>query len=204
MNQPDLDRLDSWKAIANHLQRDERTARRWEQSLALPVRRVQGNRGQSVFAYASEIDAWLKKAPLEARPAQKAVVRSVWHARPWQMAAGGATVVVVAALAWRARGLTAIEAPINVQFTPTAIVASGRASTSCTPIERATGNSYGLGTVSVNCFVSHASRSGASIWLAHAPIINPADCPTRRSWKSARRLMMPRARSTPIPRWRRN
>ena len=38
------DRLDSWKAIAEYLQRTERTVRRWEQELGLPVRRVSGER----------------------------------------------------------------------------------------------------------------------------------------------------------------
>ena len=51
-------RLDSWKAIAQYLKRDVATARRWEK-LGLPVRRVPGGRGTSVFAYPSEIDQWL-------------------------------------------------------------------------------------------------------------------------------------------------
>ena len=53
-------RLDSWKGIAAYLDRDERTVQRWERELGLPVRRVPGGRGRSVFAYASEIDEWLK------------------------------------------------------------------------------------------------------------------------------------------------
>lgn len=54
-------RLDSWKAIADYLQRDVATVRRWEKSLALPVHRV-GGIGRSVFADPAEIDAWLKRA----------------------------------------------------------------------------------------------------------------------------------------------
>lgn len=54
-----VDRLDSWKAIAEYLNRDVRTLRRWERD-GLPVRRVAGGRGHSVFAFRSEIDAWLK------------------------------------------------------------------------------------------------------------------------------------------------
>lgn len=57
---PDGDRrLDSWKAIAEFLARDVGTVRRWEK-LGLPVRRVSGGPGRSVFAYTSEIDAWLR------------------------------------------------------------------------------------------------------------------------------------------------
>jgi hypothetical protein len=54
-------RLDSWKAIADYLQRDLATVRRWEKSLGLPVHRV-GGIGRSVFADPAEIDAWLKQA----------------------------------------------------------------------------------------------------------------------------------------------
>jgi hypothetical protein len=45
------ERLDSWKAIAAYLRRDVGTARRWEKVLRLPVRRVPGGPGTSVFAY---------------------------------------------------------------------------------------------------------------------------------------------------------
>ena len=63
---PDINRLnpseeqplDSWKEIAAYLDRDERTARRWEKTEGLPVHRHQHLKRQSVFAYRSEIDAW--------------------------------------------------------------------------------------------------------------------------------------------------
>src|SRR5215813_4888087 len=51
-------RLDSWKEIAAHLGRNERTAIRWEKR-GLPIHRVPGGQRQAVFAYANEIDAWL-------------------------------------------------------------------------------------------------------------------------------------------------
>lgn len=61
-------RLDSWKAIASYLNRDLATARRWEKGLGLPVHRV-GGAGRSVFAYTTEIDAWLRSAtPISAGP----------------------------------------------------------------------------------------------------------------------------------------
>lgn len=63
------DRLDSWKAIAEYLNRDIRTLRRWEEE-GLPVRRVPGGRGNSVFAFKSEIDAWLRASgPDRPKPA---------------------------------------------------------------------------------------------------------------------------------------
>ena len=55
----DAAKLDSWKQIAAYLGREVRTAQRWEKGEGLPVHRHQhGSRG-TVFAYPSEIDAWL-------------------------------------------------------------------------------------------------------------------------------------------------
>jgi hypothetical protein len=54
------ERLDSWKKIAAYLGRNERTAIRWEQDKGLPIRRVPGGKRQAVFAFKSEIDAWLR------------------------------------------------------------------------------------------------------------------------------------------------
>ncbi len=53
------DRLDSWKAIATYLQRDVRTVHRWEKEEGLPVRRHVHHKQASVYAYRTEIDAWL-------------------------------------------------------------------------------------------------------------------------------------------------
>lgn len=67
-------RLDSWKDVAEYLGRDVRTVMRWSKSDGLPVRRVAGGRGRSVFAYTHEIDAWLAGAPpksAEAPPARR-------------------------------------------------------------------------------------------------------------------------------------
>jgi hypothetical protein len=57
-------RLDSWKDIASYLGRDVRTAIRWEKEKGLPVRRVPGGQRKAVFAYTSELDAWLTQEPL--------------------------------------------------------------------------------------------------------------------------------------------
>jgi hypothetical protein len=53
-------KLSSWKEIAGYLHCDESTARRWERRARLPVYRVGGTRGSSVYAYTGEIDAWLR------------------------------------------------------------------------------------------------------------------------------------------------
>jgi hypothetical protein len=54
------DRLESWKEIAAHLGRDERTVRRWEKQEGLPVHRHVHQRQASVYAYKSELDLWRK------------------------------------------------------------------------------------------------------------------------------------------------
>lgn len=54
------DRLNSWKEIAAYVGRDVRTVIRWEQRGGLPVYRVPVGQRQAVYAYRSEIDAWLE------------------------------------------------------------------------------------------------------------------------------------------------
>jgi len=72
---PPSGRLDSWKAIADYLDRDLATVRRWEKGMGLPVHRVAGT-GRSVFAYSSEIDTWLRHSESPALPVSTAVSRS--------------------------------------------------------------------------------------------------------------------------------
>lgn len=57
-NQDATRRLESWKAIANYLNRSVRTVRRWEQDEGLPVHRHRHTTGCSVFAFSDELDAW--------------------------------------------------------------------------------------------------------------------------------------------------
>jgi Tol biopolymer transport system component len=55
------DRLDSWKAIAQYLNRDATTVMRWAREGGLPVHSVPntGQRRRTVYAYKGELDAWL-------------------------------------------------------------------------------------------------------------------------------------------------
>src|SRR5215471_7948202 len=56
------DRLDYWQEIAKYLGREVRTVQRWERDKKLPGRRLSGHGKDNqprVFAYKSEIDAWL-------------------------------------------------------------------------------------------------------------------------------------------------
>jgi len=53
------DRLDSWKDIAAFLARDERTAMRWAKYLGMPVHHAPGGKHARVYAFRSEIGAWM-------------------------------------------------------------------------------------------------------------------------------------------------
>jgi TolB-like protein/tetratricopeptide (TPR) repeat protein len=53
-------RLDSWKEIATYLKRGVRTVRRWEQQEGLPAHRHRHGKQATVYAYAHEIDTWLR------------------------------------------------------------------------------------------------------------------------------------------------
>jgi hypothetical protein len=125
------DRLDSWKAIADYLKRDVRTMRRWERQ-GLPVKRVPGGRGNSVYAYRAEIDAWLESRPADpptaaqrwgARRAPEAPDRPrSWRARYLVAAA----MIVSGVVGWKAIAPFA-QQRLNVELTETGIIASDQA-----------------------------------------------------------------------------
>lgn len=103
-------RLASWKEIAAYLRREVRTVIRWEKERGLPVHRVPGGQGGSVFAFADELDQWaageLKKEPPQASPAPAR------RARRFLIPAALLTLAVAAsvgvALGWTRRDLAGI------------------------------------------------------------------------------------------------
>lgn len=58
LQEPNRDMLESWKEIAAYLQRDAKTAQRWEKEEGLPIHRHNHKSRSSVYAYPAEIDAW--------------------------------------------------------------------------------------------------------------------------------------------------
>jgi len=53
-------KLDSWGEIASYLGREVRTVQRWETTEGLPVHRHEHKKKSTVYAYAGELDAWIK------------------------------------------------------------------------------------------------------------------------------------------------
>jgi tetratricopeptide (TPR) repeat protein len=64
--------LAGWKGIAAYFGCNVRTVRRYEEERGLPVHRAPGKKGSTIFARASELDAWLESREKEQRlaPAQ--------------------------------------------------------------------------------------------------------------------------------------
>ncbi len=58
------ERLDSWKEIAAYLKRDVTTVQRWEKRERMPVHRHLHDRIGSVYAFSSELDAWVQSRKL--------------------------------------------------------------------------------------------------------------------------------------------
>lgn len=113
-------RLDSWKAIADYLGRDVGTVRRWEKAQGLPIRRVPGGPGRSVFAFTEEIDAWLRdsehRSAVGAPPSPSS---AVWK-RPVAAAIAVAALTIAGFVAVRSR---ADDGRITIQISELGIVA---------------------------------------------------------------------------------
>ncbi len=80
------DRLDGWKGIAAYLNRSVRSAHRWNQELGLPVHRMQGTKGNIVYALKSEIDDWvtLRENGDEGLYEQNGPAGHMWNAGLWR------------------------------------------------------------------------------------------------------------------------
>ena len=50
--------LQSWREIARYMGKGVRTLQRWEQEFGLPIHRGENSHTKSIFACASEVDAW--------------------------------------------------------------------------------------------------------------------------------------------------
>jgi TolB-like protein/Flp pilus assembly protein TadD len=69
-------RLDSWKEIATYLKRSPRTVRRWERREGLPAHRHLHAKKGTIYAFAHEIDEWLRGRRISAdRPRPQVTAR---------------------------------------------------------------------------------------------------------------------------------
>jgi TonB family protein len=62
------DTLRGWKEISQYLGTSESTAKRWEASRRLPVRRIPGNQRDCVIAHRAELDSWQRQPTESAQP----------------------------------------------------------------------------------------------------------------------------------------
>ena len=96
--------LQGWKEIAEYLQRDERTAKRWEKQRSLPVRRMPGNGRANVYILVPELEAWLRHTPVdelkdsepdadESADGQRAATAD--HARRWRIWGTAAAIILL-------------------------------------------------------------------------------------------------------------
>ena len=130
MTEPTNRRLDSWKEIADYLDRDVRTVIRWEDEKGLPVRRVPGGKRQGVFAYSEEIDRWMlgqvkgdnrirssdeRKAPNVAPQTSRLEPRRSFSLRWILGIAAGLVLVVIGAGLWLDRPPSSAAGPTPLQ-----------------------------------------------------------------------------------------
>jgi Tol biopolymer transport system component len=117
-DQPQTDRLDSWKEIAAFLRRDVTTVQRWEKREGMPVHRHRHDKMGSVWASRAELDAWARSRSLadgaDGEPAALAsdADRANAPARPSKAAAarpGHEVLLAVGALAVVLAGVAAFR-----------------------------------------------------------------------------------------------
>ncbi len=107
-------RLSSWKEIGAFFGKDERTVKRWESQRGLPIHRIPGGARASVFAYASELEGWLKgegqgSNGANGSPASAAAPSPSRHALA--AAALVTAFLVVAGLAYLGQQIGTVKAP---------------------------------------------------------------------------------------------
>lgn len=107
----DEPRLESWKAIAAYLNRDVRTAKRWEVREGLPIHRHQHESRSSVYAYPREIDLWREgRKPAGSSAASEPGATK----RPWVALAAALVVSLLTAGGGGVALQGRAQAPVNV------------------------------------------------------------------------------------------
>jgi TolB-like protein/Flp pilus assembly protein TadD len=111
--------LDSWKEIAAYLNRDVTTVQRWEKREDMPVHRHVHDKRSSVYAIASELDAWMQSR----RPRLEADEKELAAETPVVAEVDGGPATLPKARLWVALASLSVIAALAVTY----IVARGRA-----------------------------------------------------------------------------
>lgn len=116
--------LNGWRAIAEYLGRNQSTVKRWANDGGLPVHRPQGSaprKGVPVYAFAEELDAWLRGQQPDDEiaddamtgPDEPAAGRGHMSRRVAFAGGIGAALIVLAGAGLRWRGQRAGVAPVS-------------------------------------------------------------------------------------------
>ncbi len=92
--------FESWKQIASYLHRNIRTCQTWEREMGLPVHRLDGSPKARVFAYQSELDAWIAEKTRQHEDEKEAAKASPRRRRLALLAGAVAAFVLLGGAAW--------------------------------------------------------------------------------------------------------
>ncbi len=109
-----LGRLDSWKEIAAYFGRDERTVKRWEGQRGLPIYRAPGGGKTTVYAFVSELEAWLRQDNQSATQSVPASNRSITPEQPASANASSILRYAVRSWLWLSAGVVVLLAGVFV------------------------------------------------------------------------------------------
>jgi hypothetical protein len=116
-------KLDSWKEIAAYIQRDVRTAMRWEKDRGLPVYRVPGGKRGAVYAYEAELQDWLQNIDRPSAVQSAPLPRKPIRIRPAAAFALGAILLAFSAFASIRAYVNHQRVPARITITENGIVA---------------------------------------------------------------------------------
>lgn len=107
------DLLDSWKDIASYLGRSVRAVQTWEKEEGLPVHRHLHEKQGSVYAYKSDLDAWLQRR--SAAPAAAAKPYRRWMGLAGALAGAAILALALWWMGWESRHSEAVALPFRQQ-----------------------------------------------------------------------------------------
>ena len=93
---PASERLESWKEIANYLNRGVTTVQRWEKQEGLPVHRHPHEKRGTPYAFKPELDAWWQNGHARLEALEQQEEKKAPSRRLWLAAVATATLLAVA------------------------------------------------------------------------------------------------------------